>query len=69
MWVHCHCLQTHQKRASDPITEGCELSRGCWEMNSGPLEEQSGLLITEPSLQLLIPLFYVLLKQNLSSSG
>jgi hypothetical protein len=22
--VHCHCLQTHQKRASDPITDGCE---------------------------------------------
>jgi hypothetical protein len=22
-WVHCSCLQTHQKRASDPITDGC----------------------------------------------
>ena len=26
---------------------------GCWKLNSGPLEEQSVLLTTEPSLQLL----------------
>jgi hypothetical protein len=24
---------------------------GCWELNSGPLEEQSVLLTAEPSLQ------------------
>jgi hypothetical protein len=52
--VHCHSLQTHQKRASDPITDGCEPPCGCWELNSGPLEEQSVLLTSEPSLQ---PLF------------
>jgi hypothetical protein len=45
------CLQTHQKRASDPITDGCEPPCGCWEVNSGPLEEQPVLLTTEPSLQ------------------
>jgi hypothetical protein len=40
-------LQTHHKRASDPIiTDGCEPSCGCWELNSGPLEEQSVLLTT-----------------------
>jgi hypothetical protein len=50
--VHCHCLQTHQKRVSDPITDGCEPPRGCWELNSGLLEEESVLLTTEPSLQL-----------------
>jgi len=49
--VHCSCLQTHQKRASDPITDGCEPPCGCRELNSGPLEEQSVLLTTEPSLQ------------------
>jgi hypothetical protein len=43
MCVHCCCLQTHQKRVSDPITDGCELPYGCWEFNSGPLEEQSVL--------------------------
>jgi hypothetical protein len=32
---------SHQKRASDPITDGCELPCGCWELNSGPLEKQS----------------------------
>ena len=42
--------QTHQKRASDPITDGCEPPCGYWELNSGPLEEQSVLLIAEPSL-------------------
>jgi hypothetical protein len=43
----------------DPITDGCEPSSGCQELNSEPLEEQLVLLSTEPSLQLLIPHFYV----------
>jgi hypothetical protein len=50
-YVHCSCLPTHQKRALDPITEGCEPPWGCWELNSGPVEEQSVLLTAEPSLQ------------------
>jgi hypothetical protein len=29
----------------------CEPPCGCWELNSGPLEEQSILLTTKPSLQ------------------
>ena len=45
------CLQTHQKRASDPITDGCEPPRGFWDLNSGPSEEQSVLLTVEPPLQ------------------
>jgi hypothetical protein len=36
-------LQTHQKRESDLITNGCEPPCGCWELNSGPLQEQSVL--------------------------
>ena len=51
--VHCNSLQTHQKRASDPITDGCESRCGCWKLNLGPLEEQSVLLTSEPSLQLV----------------
>ena len=36
----------------DLITDPCEpLSCACWELNSGPLEEQSVLLTTEPILQ------------------
>ena len=37
-------LQTLQKRASDLVTDGCEPSCGCWDLNSGPSEEQSGTL-------------------------
>jgi hypothetical protein len=40
-----------QKRAFDPITDGCEPSCGCWELNSGLQEEQSVLLTAESSLQ------------------
>ena len=45
------CTPVFQKRALDPITDGYEAPCGCWELNSGPLEEKSGLLTTEPSLQ------------------
>jgi hypothetical protein len=40
----------YQKRASDPITDGCELPCGCWELNSGSLDEQSLLLTAKPPL-------------------
>ena len=45
------CTPTCQKRASDPSIDGCEPSCGCWELNSGPLEEQTVLSTSEPSLQ------------------
>ena len=38
--IHCSCLQTHQKRVLDLIADGCEPPCGCWELNSGPLEDQ-----------------------------
>ena len=38
--------------ASAPITDGCEPPCDCWELNSGPMREQSVLLTSEPSLQL-----------------
>jgi hypothetical protein len=41
----------HQKRVSNPITDGWEPPCGCWELNSGPLEEQSLFLTAESSLQ------------------
>ena len=40
-----------QRRAPDVSTDGCEPPYGCWELNSGPLEEQPVLLTSEPSLQ------------------
>jgi hypothetical protein len=55
----CSCLQTHQKRASDPITDGCKPSCGCWNLNSGPLEELLSVLLTaEPCIQPKPQLFY-----------
>ena len=51
MYIHCSYLQTPQKRASDLITDGCKPPCGPWDLNSGPLEEQSVLLTAEPSLQ------------------
>ena len=45
------CMPIGQKRAPDLITDGCEPPCGCWELNSGPLEEQAMLLTTEPSLE------------------
>jgi len=29
-----------QKRVRDPIIDGCEPPCRCWELDSGPLEEQ-----------------------------
>ena len=46
-----------QKRAPDYITDGCEPPCVCWELNSGPLEEQPVLLSSEPSLQPLESVF------------
>lgn len=40
-----------QKRAPDPITDGCESPCGCWELSLGPLKKQSVLLTTELSPQ------------------
>jgi hypothetical protein len=67
----CSCLQTNQKKVSDSITDGCEPPCGFWELNSGSLEEQPLILITEPSLQPLFlnikcPLKH-LLQQNIIS--
>ena len=44
MQVHCSCLQTPQKRASDLIKDSCEPPCGCWDLNSGHSAEQSVLL-------------------------
>jgi hypothetical protein len=35
----------HQKRESDLVKDGCEPPCGCWDLNSGPSEEQSGALL------------------------
>jgi hypothetical protein len=40
-----------QRRSLRSIIEGYQTPCGCWELNSGPLDEQPLLLTTEPSLQ------------------
>jgi hypothetical protein len=70
IWVHCSYLQTHQKRAWDPITDGCEPPCGCWELNSEPLGKQPVLLTAEPSLQPRVQLLLTrMLNQPLSDYG
>ena len=34
------CVSAHQKEAPDLIIDDCESPCGCWELNTGPLEEQ-----------------------------
>jgi hypothetical protein len=51
IYLHCGCLQTHQKKASDFIMDGCEPPCGCWDLNSGPPGEQLVLLPAKPSPQ------------------
>ena len=57
------CMPAGHKRAPDLITDGCEPPCGCWELNSGPLEEQAMLLTSEPSLQ---PIDFGFLRQGFS---
>jgi hypothetical protein len=45
--VFRHTRRGHQI----PLTDGCELPCGCWELNSRPLEEQPVFLTAKSSLQ------------------
>jgi hypothetical protein len=42
---------TRKGYQSDAIPDGCEPPCGCWELNPGPLEQQSVLLTAESPLQ------------------
>jgi hypothetical protein len=41
----------HTRRGHQILLDGCEPPCGCWDLNSRPLEGQSVLLTTKPSLQ------------------
>jgi len=43
-------VSTHLKGALDPITDGYKPTCNCWELNSGPQEQQSVFLTTESSI-------------------
>jgi hypothetical protein len=50
----------HTRRGHQiPITDGCETPYSSWDLNSGPLEEESVLLTTEPSLQPSSNILYI----------
>jgi hypothetical protein len=40
-YLYEYTVAVFRHTTEDPITGGCELSRGCWGLNLGPLEEQS----------------------------
>jgi hypothetical protein len=44
LFIICKYTVAVQKRESDLVTDGCEPPCGCWDLNSGPSEEQSGAL-------------------------
>ena len=48
------CAYRGQKKALDLLeldfTDGCELPRGDWELNLGPLQEQQVLFTAESTL-------------------
>jgi hypothetical protein len=58
---HTVAVFRHQERESGLVTDGCEPPCGCWDLNSGPPEEQSVLLPAEPSRQ---PLSCILMWEN-----
>jgi hypothetical protein len=41
------------------VADRCELPCGCWELNSGPLEEQPVLFTAEPFLQPLKLIYFL----------
>lgn len=51
MFLNCvHTMPTvGNKSSGSGITNGCELLYGCEEQNPSPVDEQPGLMITEPS--------------------
>lgn len=53
--VHCvctWCLWRSEEGVRTPVTkDGCELSYGCLESNTGPPEEQPVLLTVGPTFQ------------------
>jgi hypothetical protein len=49
------------------ITDGCKPPCGCWDLNSGPLEEEPVLLAAEPPLQPCSFFFFLNLHMYMTS--
>lgn len=64
-----HALPSSQKRGQTPeteVTDVCEPLCGLWDLNPGPLQEQPGVLTTEPLLQPQWKCFSVLNSDSVS---
>lgn len=48
-----HMCEVPSEKGIGSSGSGVTDSRGCWELNLGPFEEQGAFLTAEPSLQLL----------------
>lgn len=57
-FMHVWYLWKPEKGIVTEITDGCEAPYGCWDLNEGPLEDKSLLLIAEPPLQSSLPNTY-----------
>jgi hypothetical protein len=70
MYVFIYYMEVHFRHTRRghliPITDGYKPPCGCWDLNSGPLEEQSVLVTTKPSLQPLFLILLIFLRQDLS---
>ena len=54
MCMQVQCLQRPEEGVrflGAEVTDGCELTYGCWDSNPSPVEKQPVLLTAEPSLQ------------------
>ena len=54
--------------AGTGVTDNCKLPCGCWELNSGPLEEQPMLLTVESSFQPLALHFLAIMHSTMIST-
>lgn len=61
------CLWSPEEADRSPgtgLTDGCELPRGCWELNRGPVEGQRVLLTADISPALTFIVFCLLLENK-----
>jgi hypothetical protein len=58
VYVYVYTPEESMGSSGSTVITGCEPPCGCWELNSGPLEDEPVLLTTEPSLSSPKPLSF-----------
>jgi hypothetical protein len=59
----------HMGSSGAGVNDGCEPPCGCWELNLGPLEDQSLLLTTEPPPHLQNKYIFLMFKERNITNG